>query len=101
MWMEGHLKRQREWSARIFGPGLRTKGIISHIRKELLEIEADPTSLEEWIDVVTLALDGAWRAGYSPTQILDQLEAKQTKNENRTWPDWKTMTEDDAIEHHR
>jgi hypothetical protein len=27
--------------------------------------------------------------------------AKQAKNESRTWPDWRTMSEDGAIEHDR
>lgn len=96
-----HLVRQREWSERTSGPGPRTKGVVEHIRKELREIEADPTDVSEWIDVVILALDGAWRAGYSPLQIIAALEAKQTKNENRNWPDWCTLSPDKAIEHVR
>jgi len=37
-----HLQRQRDWSARTFGPGSRAMGVVDHIRKELREIEADP-----------------------------------------------------------
>lgn len=96
-----HLDRQREWSERTFGPGARVGGIVKHIRKELDEITANPTDVEEWIDVVILALDGAWRAGGEPQQIIDTLIAKQAKNEARTWPDWRTLTENDAIEHER
>jgi hypothetical protein len=96
-----HLQRQREWSERTFGPGARTTGVIDHIRKELLEIEADPSDVIEWIDVVILALDGAWRAGYSPEQIIGALVEKQAKNEGRSWPDWRTMPTDKAIEHDR
>jgi hypothetical protein len=96
-----HLERQRQWSAKTFGPGKRTKGIIDHIRKELLEIEADPNDITEWIDVIILAMDGAWRAGASPEEISIQLTLKQIKNENRNWPDWRTMSEDVAIEHER
>ena len=59
-----HLARQAEWSAATFGPGSREKGVTDHIRKELVEV-ADATSpaekQKEWIDVVILALDGAWR----------------------------------------
>lgn len=99
--MLAHLQRQREWSGRTFGPGPRTAGVIDHIRKELREIEADPTDLSEWIDVVILALDGAWRAGGTPEQIIAALVAKQTKNEGRTWPDWRTVSPDKAIEHDR
>lgn len=96
-----HLQRQREFSERTFGPGARTKGVLDHIRKELNEIEADPTDISEWIDVVLLALDGAWRHGFTPEQIADALAAKQAKNEARTWPDWRTADPTKAIEHVR
>lgn len=96
-----HLVRQREWSEITFGPGSRAAGIVDHIRKELMEIEADPGDLAEWIDVAILALDGAWRTGASPQQIIDALVAKQVKNEGRTWPDWRTAPADKAIEHDR
>lgn len=99
--MLAHLRRPREFSERTFGPGARTKGVIDHIRKELIEIETDPTDISEWIDVTILALDGAWRAGYQPQQIIDALVAKQTKNEARVWPDWRTLSADVAIEHDR
>lgn len=96
-----HLRRQREWSRATFGPGRRTKGVIDHIRKELVEIEDDPDDWTEWIDVVILALDGAWRHGAEPRQILDAIVAKQAKNEARVWPDWRTLSDDVAIEHDR
>jgi hypothetical protein len=96
-----HLTRQRAFSAHTFGPGPRTKGLIDHIRKELLEIEAAPTDLGEWVDVMILALDGAWRAGHEPQQIIDAIVAKQARNEARTWPDWRTTDRDRAIEHDR
>jgi hypothetical protein len=96
-----YLTRQREFSERAFGPGDRAKGVVDHIRKELIEIEADSTDLKEWIDVVTLALDGAWRAGYTPQQIAEQLAATLMRNEARTWPDWRTADPDKAIEHVR
>lgn len=96
-----HLERQREFSSRTFGPGMRTAGVVDHIRKELCEIERAPTDLTEWIDVVILALDGAWRCGATPEQIITALVAKQTKNEGRAWPDWRTMPADKAIEHDR
>lgn len=99
--MRAHLARQREWSERTFGPGDRSKGVVDHIRKELLEIEAEPTDLKEWIDVAILALDGAWRAGYSPDQIIAQIVGTQERNEARRWPDWRTMPTDKAIEHDR
>lgn len=96
-----HLERQREWSERTFGPGNRTQGVLDHIRKELTEIEADPLDLSEWVDVLILAFDGAWRAGWQPQEIIDAIRAKQTKNEGRSWPDWRTAPPDTAIEHIR
>ncbi|MGS1093073.1 dATP/dGTP pyrophosphohydrolase domain-containing protein [Aquamicrobium terrae] len=96
-----HLERQREFSLKTFGPGTRAAGVVDHIRKELREIEADPTEVEEWIDVIILAFDGAWRAGYEPAQIVKAIVAKQAKNEKRRWPDWRTADPDKAIEHDR
>jgi hypothetical protein len=96
-----HLQRQREFSERTFGPGRRTKGVIQHIRKELKEVAENPADISEWIDVTILALDGAWRAGFSPDQIIAALAAKQAKNEARQWPDWRTMDPEAAIEHTR
>ena len=96
-----HLQRQREFSERTFGPGRRAEGVVDHIRKELKEIEASPDDLIEWIDVVILALDGAWRSGATSAQIIDAMVAKQTKNEARTWPDWRSAPLDKAIEHDR
>lgn len=96
-----HLYRQRNWSEQTFGPGPRPEGIVDHIIKELHEILAAPGDVSEWIDVVILALDGAWRAGYSPEEIIAALIAKQTKNEKRKWPDWRTAEPGKAIEHDR
>lgn len=98
---EAHLARQREWSTQTFGPGRRTLGVLDHIRKELSEIEADPLDVGEWVDVIILAFDGAWRAGWEPAEIIAAIKAKQARNEARTWPDWRGLTEDVAIEHDR
>ncbi len=96
-----HLYNQKQFSLKTFGPGIRTKGVIAHIKKELQEIEENPEDLKEWIDVVLLALDGAWRAGYSPETIVRVLHEKQIENENREWPDWRTIDKDKPIEHKR
>lgn len=96
-----HLDHQRAWSVETFGPGLRTAGVTDHIAKELDEIRADPTDLKEWVDVIILAFDGAWRTGASSQEIIDAIKAKQQRNEDRTWPDWRTADPDKAIEHDR
>lgn len=96
-----HLHRQRAFSQRTFGPGARTAGVLDHIRKEITEIEAYPGDLSEWVDVVLLALDGAWRHGHSPEQIAQAIADKQARNEQRQWPDWRSQPEGKAIEHVR
>ena len=96
-----HLTRMRKFSEQTFGPGVRTKGVVAHILSELDEILDKPDDLSEWIDVVILAFDRAWRAGYSLEEIVAALLAKQAKNEARRWPDWRTVAEDKPIEHVR
>lgn len=94
-----YLWKQRAWSLVTFGEGKRTVGITAHIAKELDEIRAQPDDLEEWIDVIILALDGYWRAGGQPDTIEWQLREKQDKNFARQWPE--RQPEDHATEHIR
>lgn len=107
-----HLQRMIRFSRETFGPNPRQQGVIDHIRKELVEIEKAGTgdeALKEWIDVIILGIDGAWRSqigrGLSDEKIViaivSELIAKQMKNEQRTWPDWRKVPEDKAIEHDR
>lgn len=96
-----HIDHQREWSEATFGPGVRA-GVLDHIRKELVEVqESGLTDLEEWVDIIILGLDGAWRAGNDGATVIAAIKAKQAKNERRTWPDWRTADRDKAIEHVR
>jgi hypothetical protein len=100
-----HLYRQRAFSRATFGPGLRTKGVVDHIRKELIEIEAAPHDIKERVDLVLLALDSLWRwaqeYGVSIEVVVGAIGAKQSENELRDWPDWRTADPDKAIEHVR
>lgn len=90
------------WSLKTFGPGDRRKGIIAHLRKELEEIEREPKSVDEWCDVVLLAMDGAARcAGVDGARFVEALRSKQARNVARVWPDWRTRTSDEPIEHVR
>lgn len=102
-WFREYVRRQIEWSHRTFGPGKRTLGLLAHIVKECQEIERCPFDLEEWIDLIILALDGAWRCGQyhdcTPEDIMNMLDAKQLKNFNRNWP--KPVSEDLPVEHLR
>jgi hypothetical protein len=107
MHIQDYVFRQLIWSGLTFGPGDRTAGVIDHIRKELAEIEADPDDVKEWIDVIILAMDGAWRKlvanGMDPKAAANEVEImlhlKYLKNERRKWPDWRTTDPGKAIEH--
>lgn len=92
-----YLRDQWKWSKRTFGDGRRTNGILAHIRKELAEIEENPTDLVEWLDVAILAMDGFWRHGGKPEQLFPMLLEKQKVNFARQWP--TPLPEDMPTEH--
>ena len=90
---------QRLWSLVTFGPDRRTVGLAKHIQKELLEIQADPDDVREWIDVIILAIDGYWRHGGRPEELAQMLQEKQRINIDRAWP--APLPEDQPTEHLR
>ena len=109
-----YLIRQMAFSHATFGPGERTHGVIDHIRKELVEVAESEGSIEEWVDVVILALDGLTLASafkgvvegrrdpeFVANLCVNAIVGKQSRNEARTWPDWRTMSAEKAIEHDR
>lgn len=111
-----HLCRQIAFSRVTFGPDPRQGGVCDHVRKELREIEKlapdeRQKRLKEWIDVIILGFDGAWRSQIGSVVMLSDediawlivsaIVEKQSKNERRDWPDWRTMSPDEAIEHTR
>lgn len=110
--LKQHLIRQMAFSHATFGPGERTNGVVDHIKKELAEVQAANGESEEWVDVVILALDGLTRRlaycngerrdpGEVAAMACRMIEGKQSRNEARTWPDWRTQSKDKAIEHVR
>lgn len=99
--LAAHLRRQFEFSQRTFGPGPRVKMVTDHIAKELIEVIDSNGDLEEWVDLILLSLDGALRTGAPAEQIIHAIVAKQTTNEGRVWPDWRSEPADQAIEHVR
>lgn len=111
-----HLLRQMAFSHSTFGPGTRTKGVTDHIQKELKEVLDANGDSAEWVDVVILALDGLTRQlaycngakdgdRHDPNHVAEiacnMIEGKQSRNEARLWPDWRTTDQDKAIEHVR
>ncbi len=99
--LEKYIQDQIEWSIDNLGPYERTSGLLKHISKELIDVEKDPHDTEEWIDIIILAIDGAWRHGATPEQIAETLNYKQWKNKMRSWPDWRNIGDDNPIEHVR
>lgn len=93
------LAKQAAWSKKTFGGGKRTKANLAHIRKELLEIEAKPDDLKEWIDVAMLAFDGAWRHGHRPWDVAYAYHDKLQTNMARKWP--PPVDENTPVEHIR
>lgn len=79
------IERLRAWSDRTFGTDRPLQYNVDHIRSELLEIEAEPTDVMEWVDVIILALDGAGRGGHSPERIASALLTKMLVIEGRTY----------------
>lgn len=97
------LGRMKSFSLRTFGPGSRTNGVLNHIEKEIEEVRAKPDDLGEWVDIIILGFDGAWRSDHnrSVQEIIDAVIDKWDRNEKRVWPDWRTADPDKAIEHDR
>lgn len=96
------MRRQIEWSTETFGPGERSAGLVDHVWRELREVMRAPTpeeELVEWVDVALLALDAAWRLGFTPEEVCRAMLAKAEKNRARRWPDWRTAEPGRAIEH--
>ena len=99
LFLADFLSKQIVWSKKTFGSSKRTLGIIKHIRKELIEIKKKPEDLSEWIDVIILALDGYWRHGGKPEEIMLHLYEKQKTNFNRVYP--YPTSENEPSEHIR
>ena|SRR3990172_3923127 len=87
--LTSYIRDQIQWSKKAFGEGRRREGLLRHIESEIKEVREssdDYFELTEWIDIIILALDGAWRIGFTPEQITHQLESKQILNRMRSWP---------------
>lgn len=110
---QAHLTRQMAFSRATWGPGKRQRGIVEHLRKELIELEESGGAPEEWADIVLLALDGLLRSNAfnnpdrpltsdgSAKAALQDILFKQSKNELRVWPNWREASQNEAIEHKR
>lgn len=97
--LRGYIQRHKDWSLKTFGEGRRTEGLCKHIEKELQEVRQNPDDVFEWVDIIILAIDGAWRSGHSPLQVVNALIEKQAINFGRTWEE--SGSEDEPVEHKR
>lgn len=83
--LAGFFEDKFSWSKATFGLDLPIRGILAHLKKELEEVEAEPNDLEEWVDVLFLALDGAARSGHSGKALIVKMVEKHQKNLRREW----------------
>jgi hypothetical protein len=93
------LRKKNIWSVQTFGRSNGIEGVLRHIESEITEVRANPTDVTEWIDIILLAFDGAFRSGYTAEQVVSALIQKQAKNVRRQWPDWRTKKEGEFSSH--
>lgn len=59
--LEALIERKRVHSQYAYGD-IGYEDILSHVLREVEEVRVEPWNTEEWIDIVLLGLDGAWRS---------------------------------------
>jgi hypothetical protein len=95
-----YVEQQINWSKSTFADHPNLDSILSHIEEEIAEIRENPTDPYEWIDIIILALEGAWRiAGLTPEEVALYLRSKQEINSQRSWPDITTYPKGKPIGH--
>ena len=116
--LEQLITHQILFSLKTFGPGLRQEGLLRHIEKEMNEVRsADEHAVDEWADIILLAIDGAWRswnqiddiesapldyAVFIAQGVSKAIELKLLENQyRRQWPELGTVPEDAPTEHIR
>lgn len=76
--------RMTDWAEQNF-PQRTNHSILTHMRREIDEIEAHPDDIEEWADVLLLFMHGMRERGINSTQLTHALEEKFAKNQARKW----------------
>ncbi|TPG60144.1 dATP/dGTP pyrophosphohydrolase domain-containing protein [Ewingella americana] len=99
--LEEFIEDKKEFSIKAFGPDYSSNRILDHIIKEVAEARKHPKDVMEWIDIIHLGLDGAWRSGTKTEHIINALESKLELLKMRDYPDWRTADENKPIEHIR
>lgn len=92
--MSNVLERVADWSESMW-PTQQSGPLIKHIRKEISELEDNPSDGEEMADIIILLCRVARNAG---VDLLDEVERKFEIVQKRTW---QAPDEHGVIEHVR
>ena len=76
--------RMTNWAEETF-PQRTNHSILTHLRRELDEIEASPDKLEEWADAMLLFMHGLRERGFDMHLLTVALETKFEINKKRKW----------------
>lgn len=61
------------WSEATFGDRGNMEYLLRHIEKEIAEVKVHPDNLEEWIDIMILAIEGLWKTGLTAEEITEEF----------------------------
>lgn len=86
-----------KWSQKEFGGKERVEQCIKHLKKEVIELEERPTSLEEIVDCQMLILEIARHNGYSAERVLRGAARKLEVVKKRKY----ALNEEGLFEHIR
>jgi len=76
--------RMTNWAEDTF-PQRTNHSILTHLRRELDEIEAKPNDIEEWADAILLFMHGLREQGFDIHNLSTALEKKFAINQKRKW----------------
>ncbi len=87
MYLKEWIELHQLWAERTF-PAQTLPGIVSHIRKELDEVEhatSYENLLEEIADATTLVIRMGTLAGFTFEEVFEQMRKKFLINMKRSW----------------
>lgn len=87
---------QAAWVADTF-PGITTKNKLDHLRKEIDEIESNPSDVAEYADAIMILTSAAHGEGISVEAITKAAWEKIEINKTRKWAQGR----DGVFEHKR
>lgn len=73
-----------KWAAKTF-PSATTQSALHHLKEEIKEVEADPTDVMEYADMLMLVMEAARLSGFSADDILKAFAQKHEINKSRIW----------------